>query len=70
MDIVISSFSYAIVAERRNYKHVFDGLLRVYREEGVKKGLLSGASICMARATVVTVGQVVFSFFRCDYASL
>jgi len=43
--------------ERRNYKHVFDGLMQVYRAEGLQRGLFSGATICMGRATVVTVGQ-------------
>jgi len=46
--------------ERKNYKHVIDGLIRVYREEGVKKGFLSGAPTCMSRCTVYTVGQVGF----------
>ncbi|ELT98454.1 hypothetical protein CAPTEDRAFT_124865 [Capitella teleta] len=46
-------------AERRNYKHALDGLLRVAREEGPKK-LLSGATMASSRATLVTVGQLSF----------
>jgi len=45
-------------AERRNYKHVFDGIIHVYREGGLKKGLFSGGTVCMGRATVINVGQV------------
>jgi len=46
--------------KRRNYKHVFDGLVRVYQEEGIRRGLFSGISMTMSRGTVVTVGQVGF----------
>lgn len=42
-----------------SYKHVFDGLWRVYREEGVIK-LFSGASMATSRAVLMTVGQLSF----------
>jgi len=44
---------------RRNYKHAFDGLIRVYREEGTRR-LFSGASTATSRAVLVTVGQLSF----------
>lgn len=44
---------------RRNYKHVFDGLWRVYRNEGLTK-LFSGASMATTRAIMMTVGQLSF----------
>uniref|UniRef100_A0A8C5HMJ4 Mitochondrial dicarboxylate carrier n=1 Tax=Gouania willdenowi TaxID=441366 RepID=A0A8C5HMJ4_GOUWI len=43
--------------QRRNYKHAIDGLLRVSREEGVRK-LFSGASMASSRGALVTVGQL------------
>jgi dicarboxylate transporter 10 len=46
-------------AERRNYKHALDGLLRVAKEEGPVK-LMSGATMASSRATLVTVGQLSF----------
>lgn len=45
--------------KRRNYKHAFDGLFRVYREEGFKR-LFSGASTATSRAVLMTVGQLSF----------
>ncbi|XP_068607291.1 mitochondrial dicarboxylate carrier [Brachionichthys hirsutus] len=42
---------------RRNYKHAFDGLFRVFREEGVRR-LFSGATMASSRGAVVTVGQL------------
>ncbi|XP_041862040.1 mitochondrial dicarboxylate carrier [Melanotaenia boesemani] len=42
---------------RRNYAHVLDGLLRVWREEGVKK-LFSGATMASTRGALVSVGQL------------
>lgn len=44
---------------RRNYKHAFDGLWRVYREEGVRR-LWSGATTATGRAVLMTVGQLSF----------
>ncbi|XP_067004984.1 mitochondrial dicarboxylate carrier [Anabrus simplex] len=44
---------------RRNYRHAFDGLIRVYHEEGVR-GLFSGASTATGRAVLMTVGQLSF----------
>ncbi|KAK2916763.1 hypothetical protein QQF64_025354 [Cirrhinus molitorella] len=42
---------------RRNYAHALDGLLRVWREEGIRK-LFSGASMAASRGAMVTVGQL------------
>ncbi|XP_034044954.1 mitochondrial dicarboxylate carrier [Thalassophryne amazonica] len=42
---------------RRNYKHAVDGLIRVWREEGVRK-LFSGATMASSRGALVTVGQL------------
>ncbi|XP_063326764.1 mitochondrial dicarboxylate carrier [Pelmatolapia mariae] len=42
---------------RRNYAHVFDGLLRVCKEEGLRK-LFSGASMASSRGALVSVGQL------------
>ncbi|MCP9258050.1 Mitochondrial dicarboxylate carrier [Dirofilaria immitis] len=46
-------------AERRNYKHAFDGLFRVMREEGVTK-LFNGAAMATSRAVFMTIGQLSF----------
>ncbi|XP_044527852.1 mitochondrial dicarboxylate carrier-like isoform X2 [Gracilinanus agilis] len=43
--------------QRRNYSHALDGLIRVAREEGLKK-LFSGASMASTRGALVTVGQL------------
>lgn len=45
------------VPERRNYKHAFDGLIRVMREEGVTK-LSNGAAMATFRAVFMTIGQL------------
>ncbi|KIW48673.1 uncharacterized protein PV06_01241 [Exophiala oligosperma] len=45
------------VHERRNYKHVFDGILRLQREEGVK-GFFRGWVPNSTRAAVQTAGQL------------
>ncbi|KAF4115743.1 mitochondrial dicarboxylate carrier [Onychostoma macrolepis] len=42
---------------RRNYAHAPDGLLRVWKEEGIRK-LFSGASMAASRGAMVTVGQL------------
>uniref|UniRef100_A0A3P8S7R6 Mitochondrial dicarboxylate carrier n=1 Tax=Amphiprion percula TaxID=161767 RepID=A0A3P8S7R6_AMPPE len=42
---------------RRNYAHVFDGLLRVWKEEGIRK-LFSGATMASTRGALVSVGQL------------
>ncbi|XP_065340233.1 mitochondrial dicarboxylate carrier isoform X1 [Cloeon dipterum] len=44
---------------RRNYKHAFDGLLRVYQEEGIRR-LFAGATTATSRAVLMTVGQLSF----------
>lgn len=41
---------------RRNYKHVFDGLRRVCREEGFR-ALYTGGLFACSRAALVTIGQ-------------
>ena len=45
------------VAERRGYKHVFDALVRIAREEGVA-ALWSGAAPTVARACLLNAGQL------------
>jgi dicarboxylate transporter 10 len=45
------------VEQRRNYKHVFDGLIRTTREEGVGK-LWRGVWPNSSRAVLMTVGQL------------
>ncbi|XP_066531325.1 mitochondrial dicarboxylate carrier [Hoplias malabaricus] len=42
---------------RRNYAHVLDGVVRVRREEGIRK-LFSGASMASSRGALVSVGQL------------
>ncbi|XP_049925129.1 mitochondrial dicarboxylate carrier isoform X2 [Epinephelus moara] len=42
---------------RRNYAHALDGLLRVWKEEGMRK-LFSGASMASSRGALVSVGQL------------
>lgn len=42
---------------RRNYAHVLHGLLRVWKEEGMRK-LFSGATMASTRGALVTVGQL------------
>uniref|UniRef100_A0AAQ6A0L4 Solute carrier family 25 member 10 n=1 Tax=Amphiprion ocellaris TaxID=80972 RepID=A0AAQ6A0L4_AMPOC len=39
------------------YAHVFDGLLRVWKEEGIRK-LFSGATMASTRGALVSVGQL------------
>ena len=45
------------MAERRNYKNVFDALFRIVREEGLFT-LWRGATPTMARAMVVNAAQL------------
>ncbi|KAG5878010.1 hypothetical protein JTB14_025465 [Gonioctena quinquepunctata] len=45
--------------KRRNYKNAIDGLMRVYKEEGVRR-LFSGASTASSRAVFMTIGQLSF----------
>lgn len=49
--------------ERRNYKHCFDGLSRIYRQGGMRE-LYSGASMMAGRSSLMTVGQAV-GYDRC-----
>jgi solute carrier family 25 (mitochondrial oxoglutarate transporter), member 11 len=42
--------------QRRNYKNVFDGVIRIFREEGVMT-LYRGSSPTCARAMVITASQ-------------
>lgn len=46
-------------AKRRNYHHAFDGLWRVYKDEGFRQ-LFSGASTATARSVLMTIGQLSF----------
>lgn len=43
--------------QRRNYKHVFDAISRIFREEGVAAGW-RGVGPTMSRAIVITVTQL------------
>lgn len=43
--------------QQRNYKNAFDGLYRVYRDEGVRR-LFTGASTHIARSVCMTIGQL------------
>jgi len=45
------------VDQRRNYKHVFDAIGRIFREEGVAAGW-RGVGPTMSRAVVITVSQL------------
>jgi len=45
--------------QRRNYKHAIDGLIRVAREEGVRK-LFTGVDWATGRAMLMTIGQLCF----------
>jgi len=44
---------------RRNYKHIFDGAIRVSREEDVAN-LLNGCSVNVMRGALMTIGQLAF----------
>lgn len=43
--------------QKRNYKHAFDGLWKVYRKEG-GRNLFSGATTATGRAVLMTIGQI------------
>ncbi|CAG2105116.1 unnamed protein product [Medioppia subpectinata] len=45
------------VANRRNYKHAIDGLIRVYRDEGIRS-LFNGTTMATTRAVMMTIGQL------------
>lgn len=45
------------VEQRRNYKHVFDAIYRILKEEGVQGGW-RGVGPTMSRAIVITVTQL------------
>ncbi|KII66051.1 Mitochondrial dicarboxylate carrier [Thelohanellus kitauei] len=44
------------INQRRNYKHVIDGLIEVYKKEGVS-GLMAGYQTTASRGCLMTVGQ-------------
>ncbi|KAF1748169.1 hypothetical protein GCK72_024636 [Caenorhabditis remanei] len=46
-------------AERRNYKHAIDGLVRITREEGFMK-MFNGCTMATSRAILMTIGQLSF----------
>ncbi|GFY55444.1 mitochondrial dicarboxylate carrier [Trichonephila inaurata madagascariensis] len=55
--------------QRRNYKHALDGLLQVYRREGVRY-LFSGATTATSRAVLMTIGRKIFrniSQLKCTF---
>ena len=43
--------------KRRNYKHVFDGLLKIHKNEGGKV-LMSGYQMATVRCALMSVGQI------------
>ena len=45
------------VEQRRNYKHCFEGLFRIVRQEGFKT-IFSGTTMAVSRGAFVTIGQV------------
>ncbi|GAU88813.1 hypothetical protein RvY_01444-2 [Ramazzottius varieornatus] len=45
------------LAERRNYNHAIDGLIRVCREEGILR-LWRGSSMVISRSVLLTMGQL------------
>ena len=45
--------------QRRNYKHALDGIVRIVKQEGVRK-LFSGCSTATLRASLMTIGQLSF----------
>lgn len=45
--------------QQRNYKNAFDGLYRVYKEEGVRR-LFTGANSHIARSVCMNIGQLTF----------
>ncbi|KAL7677836.1 hypothetical protein ACOME3_004069 [Neoechinorhynchus agilis] len=47
------------VEQRRQYKHALDGLLRVYREEGVKR-MFGGGLTASVRGGAMNIGQLAF----------
>ena len=44
---------------RRNYKHCFEGLLRIIKQEGFKN-IFSGTTMAVSRGAFVTIGQLAF----------
>ena len=53
------SFINDIEEQRRNYKGVFDGLIRIAKEEGFTR-LFRGVEWAAQRTALVTVGQIAF----------
>eukprot|EP00127_Corallochytrium_limacisporum_P004646 Clim_evm21s171 gene=Clim_evmTU21s171 len=60
-------------AERRNYKHALDGLMRIYRSEGIG-ALFNGVGPNVTRCVLVTIGQLAFydqfKFMLVTYAGM
>lgn len=47
------------VDQRRNYKNAFDGVIQIYRTEGLKQ-LFNGCTMAVLRAIFMTIGQLSF----------
>ena len=45
------------VGDKRNYKHAVDGLIQVYKSEGIKS-LFNGGATATSRAVLMTIGQL------------
>ena len=43
--------------QRRNYKHALDGIVRILREEGLRR-LFGGSSMASTRGALVSIGQM------------
>lgn len=52
-------FCFSFFSFENSYKHCFDGLFRVYREEGFRR-LYAGATTATGRGFLMTIGQVAF----------
>lgn len=58
-EIIISIWCSSNFSWFCSYKHAIDGVIRVYREEGIRR-LFSGASTATGRAILMTIGQLSF----------
>lgn len=47
------------IDQRRNYKHCFEALYRIFRQEGVA-GLFKGTLMACSRGVMVTIGHLAF----------
>ena len=50
------------IEKRRNYKHCFDGIYKIYKTEGFWN-LYAGFHLATARGIFVTIGNIKIHFF-------